>query len=136
LGNKHIPTAYLRASETQRRELLAGLLDTDGTVNPAGSVQFCVTDERLAIDVRELILSLGYRTGWSTRTVAGRDAEHSTAYTITFTTEDEVFALERKKIVHKERRRPPTPRLRSRFIAEVRRIESVPVRCVEIDHPD
>jgi replicative DNA helicase len=136
LGNKHIPATYLRASEAQRRALLAGLLDTDGTVNPRGSVQFCVTDERLALDVRELVHSLGYRTGWSTRHVAGRDEAHSTAYTITFTTDDEVFSLERKKLVHKERRRPSTPRLTSRFITSVRRIESVPVRCVEVDNAD
>ncbi|GGC00920.1 replicative DNA helicase [Cellulomonas carbonis] len=134
LGSKHIPVPYLRASERQRRELLAGLLDTDGTVNPTGSVQFCVTDLRLAEDVRELIHSLGYRTGWSTRAVKGRDALHSTAYTITFTTDDEVFGLERKKLAHKERRRPSTPRLRSRFITAVRRIDSVPVRCVEVDN--
>lgn len=136
LGNKHIPVAYLRASERQRRELLAGLLDTDGTVNPTGSVQFCVTDERLALDVRELVLSLGYRTGWSTRQVKGRNASRSTAYTITFTTDDDVFALERKRLVHKARRRASTPRLTERFITSVRRIESVPVRCVEIDHPE
>ena len=125
LGNKHIPAAYLRASESQRRELLAGLLDTDGTVNPTGSVQFCVTDERLARDVRELVHSLGYRSGWSTRGVRGRDESRSTAYTITFTTDDEVFALERKNLVHKERRKRSTPRLTSRFITSVRRVESL-----------
>src|SRR5258708_18095245 len=32
-GNKHIPIPYLRASEQKRRDLLAGLLDPDGTVN-------------------------------------------------------------------------------------------------------
>ena len=42
LGDKHIPAAYLRASERQRRDLLAGLLDTDGTV-PNWRVQFAVT---------------------------------------------------------------------------------------------
>ena len=136
LGNKHIPAAYLRASESQRRELLAGLLDTDGTVNPTGSAQFCVTDERLARDVRELVHSLGYRSGWSSRSVRGRDESRSTAYTITFTTDDEVFALERKKLVHKERRRRSTPRLTSRFITSVRPVESVPVRCVQVDHSD
>lgn len=36
LGNKHIPVEYLRAAETQRRALLAGLLDTDGTVTHGG----------------------------------------------------------------------------------------------------
>jgi replicative DNA helicase len=136
LGNKHIPGTYLRASQAQRRELLAGLLDTDGTVNPTGSVQITFVEERLARDVRELVHSLGYRTGWSTRTVRGRDAAHSTAFTMTFATDDDVFALERKRLVHKERRRPSTPRLRSRFITEVRPVASVPVRCVQVDNPE
>ncbi|MGN6239817.1 MAG: replicative DNA helicase [Cellulosimicrobium cellulans] len=135
LSNKHIPASYLRASEAQRRDLLAGLLDTDGTVMPQGSVQISLTNERLARETRELILSLGYRTGWSTKTVKGRTEASSTAYTITFTTEDNVFWLERKRLVHKERRRPGTARLTSRFVVDVRRVESVPVRCVEVDHP-
>ena len=63
LGNKHIPVEYLRASERQRCDLLAGLLDTDGTVTATGSVQFSVTSRRLAADVRELVMSLGYRCG-------------------------------------------------------------------------
>ncbi|MET3976580.1 replicative DNA helicase [Cellulosimicrobium sp. BE325] len=130
-----IPVAYLRASETQRRELLAGLLDTDGTVTPQGSVQIALTSERLALETRELVLSLGYRTGWSTKTVQGRTEASSTAYTITFTTEDDVFWLERKRLVHKERRRPGTARLTSRFVVDVRRVDPVPVRCVEVDHP-
>ncbi|NMF28192.1 replicative DNA helicase [Cellulosimicrobium aquatile] len=130
-----IPVAYLRASETQRRELLAGLLDTDGTVTPQGSVQISLTSERLALQTRELVLSLGYRTGWSTKAVQGRTESSSTAYTITFTTEDDVFWLERKRLVHKERRRPGTARLTSRFVVDVRRVDPVPVRCVEVDHP-
>ncbi len=111
-----------------------GLLDTDGTVNPTGSVQIALTSERLADDVRELVHSLGYRTGWSTRTVRGRSAESSTCFTLTFTTDDDVFALERKRLVHKERRRPSTPRLTERFIVSVEPIASEPVRCVQIDH--
>ncbi|SDR92916.1 replicative DNA helicase [Paraoerskovia marina] len=136
MSNKHIPEQYLRASESQRRELLAGLLDTDGTVNPTGSPQFCVTSRRLALDVRELVHSLGYRSGWSERAVRGRTVGTSTAYTITFTTDDDVFALERKRLLHKERRRPSTPRLTSRFVVDVREVPSVPVRCVEIAHPE
>ena len=67
LRNKHIPMRYLRASEAQRRALLAGLLDTDGTVTHGGSVQFSVTDRRLVTDVEELIVSLGYRCQMSTK---------------------------------------------------------------------
>jgi replicative DNA helicase len=137
LGDKHIPAQYLRASEAQRRALLAGLLDTDGTVTSTGSVQFSVTCPRLAADVRELLMSLGYRCGWSEKAVCGASAASSVAYTITFTTTDDVFRLERKRITHRKRRPVNTTRRTSqRFITAVRRIDSVPVRCVQVDSAD
>jgi replicative DNA helicase len=136
-GNKHIPARYLRASESQRRALLAGLLDTDGTVGRLGSVHFTVTSRRLAEDFRELVLSLGYRCGWSQKRVAGRTPDSSVAYTITFTTSDDVFWLERKQVMHRERRPwRTTARTRQRFITAVRAIPSVPVRCVQVDNSD
>ncbi|OBG91383.1 replicative DNA helicase [Mycobacterium sp. E3251] len=135
LGNKHIPMDYLRASETQRRALLAGLLDTDGTVTGGGAVQFAVTNQRLACDVAELIVSLGYRCQTSTKRVRGRSESSSIAYTLTFSTDDAVFALPRKAMLHKERRAATgTARTGSRFIVDVRPINSVPVRCVEVDN--
>jgi replicative DNA helicase len=134
LGNKHIPQVYLRASEGQRRALLAGLLDADGTVTAEGGVRFRVTNRRLAEDLRELVVSLGYRCGLTTRQVDG-SAELSTAYVLTFGTGDTVFRLERKRLLHKERQRGLNlSRTGSRFVVEVRPIPSVPVRCVEVDN--
>lgn len=137
LNDKHIPGQYLRGSEEQRRALLAGLLDTDGTVTAGGSVQFSVVDERLAGDVRELAVSLGYRVRLSTKRVAGRTERRSTAYTLTFATDDEVFGLHRKALLHKQRRAGvSTARSDHRYIVDVRPIPSVPVRCVEVDNAD
>ena len=136
LTDRHIPRACLRASDAQRRALLAGLLDAGGTVNPTGRPQLTVPSRRLADDVRELVHSLGYRTGWSTHTVRRRGAASSTAFTITFATDDEVFGLARKQLAHKERRRASTAPRGHRFIVSVTRIEPVPVRCVEVDHGD
>jgi replicative DNA helicase len=137
LGAKRIPAAYLRASEAQRRALLAGLMDTDGTVTPLGQLQFCVTSRRLAEDVRELVTSLGYRVSMCTKAVRGRTPESSTAYTLNFTTCDEVFRLERKRLAHKDRRGAKGDvRNRSRFIVAVRPVESVPVRCVEVGNAE
>ncbi len=135
LGAKHIPAEYLRASEAQRRAVLAGLLDTDGTVTAGGAVQFAVTDRRLAEDFAELVVSLGYRCQTSTKRVKGRSESSSTSFTITFSTSDEVFGLHRKTLLHKERRHAvSTARSNSRFIVDVRRVDSVPVRCVEVDN--
>ena len=132
LDNKHIPSSYLRASEQQRRDLLAGLLDTDGYCNRSGTVQFSVTNRRLAEDTRELILSLGYRATMTTKQVAGRSVETTTAYTVTFTPADKVFRLSRKV----QRQRTSVKTADRRYITEVGRIESVPVRCVQVDNAD
>ena len=137
LSAKHIPQQYLRASEKQRRALLAGLLDTDGTVTNGGTIQFSVTDQRLAEDVFELVVSLGYRCHRTTKRVKGRSESTSTAFILNFSTSDEVFRLHRKAVAHKERRaNVGTARSESRFITHVRPIASVPVRCVEVDNDD
>jgi replicative DNA helicase len=136
LGDKHVPAAYLRASVAQRRALLAGLLDTDGTVTPSGAVQFAVTSRRLAEDARELIASLGHRVRMSTKRVAGRSEASSTCYTLTFSTDDEVFRLERKKSLHKERGRRTYTARGVRFVTDVRPVASVPVRCIQVDAAD
>ncbi|HET8617208.1 MAG TPA: replicative DNA helicase [Actinomycetales bacterium] len=136
LGNKHIPMEYLRGSVQQRRDLLAGLLDTGGTVAPTGLVQFTSTSKRLADDVHELVVSLGHRCGVSTKRVRGARPETSIAYTISFSTDDDVFWLPRKQKLHKERRRRQLTRRGSRFITQVVPIDSVPVRCIEVDNTD
>src|SRR5207253_2085208 len=48
IGNKHIPEQYLHSSEDQRKALLQGLMDTDGTISPAGYAEFCSTNRALA----------------------------------------------------------------------------------------
>ena len=136
LGNKHIPVGYLRGSERQRRDLLAGLLDTDGTVAPTGLVQFTSTSLRLAGDVRELVVSLGYRCGVSRRVVRGASPASSVAVTISFSTDDVVFWLDRKQRAHKERGQRILTRRGSRLITQVRPTDSVPVRCIQVDADD
>jgi len=135
LDNKHIPVQYLRSSESQRRALLAGLLDTDGTVTSTGSAQFTTTSPRLAADVRELVASLGYRVSVSTKTVRGASPESSTAFNINFTTHDDVFRLERKRLLTKERMAGKSDaRHGMRFITRVEQVPSVPVRCIEVEN--
>lgn len=134
LNNKHIPMRYLRASEAQRRALLAGLLDSDGTVTNAGCIQFTVTNRQLAYDTQELALSLGYRTGMATKKVKGSSEATSTAYKLTFSSSDSVFALSRKNQMHRDRDSRPTAKRSSRYIVAVEPVDSVPVRCIEVDN--
>lgn len=133
LGNKHIPTQYLRASEAQRRALLAGLLDSDGYCAPQGTIQFSVTNERLARDAWELALSLGYKSTLTSKPTRLNGKDCGTAWTVTFTTSDRVFRLPRKAA----RLKPTTtPVVKRRFIVDVRPVPSVPVRCVQVDNDD
>jgi replicative DNA helicase len=70
------------------------------------------------------------------RRASRRRERSSAAYVVTFTTSDDVFGLERKRRLHAQRRRPGTPEPVRRFITGVRETGSVPVRCVQVEHPD
>ena len=56
---KFIPRSYLWASIAARRELLRGLLDTDGRITKLGSARYFTTSPMLAQDVAFLVRSLG-----------------------------------------------------------------------------
>jgi replicative DNA helicase len=129
LGDRHIPAGYLRASETQRRCLLAGLLDALGEVAADGSVVFATAGERLAAGTRELVLSLGYQATM-TAPAAG---DPTACYTVAFTPADKVFRLPRKLARQACQASPGSLR---RHIADVRPVSSVPVRCVQVSSPD
>ncbi|MFC4613437.1 replicative DNA helicase [Cellulomonas algicola] len=112
-----IPAPYLRAAEHQRRDLLAGVLDAVGAVEPDGAIRV-TGPEALLRDVAELVHSLGYQVD------AGRDG-------LRFTADDDVFLHADKHLAHKRARQVAR---RSRRVVSVEPIESVPVRCVQIDH--
>ena len=64
--DKYIPQKYLIGSIEQRFELLRGLLDTDGTIDPKGGrIRFITISEQLAKNVSELCHSLGMITSIS-----------------------------------------------------------------------
>lgn len=57
--NKFIPNIYLLGSIEQRFDLLAGLLDTDGSIDSKGRISFTTISSKLKDDVIELCESLG-----------------------------------------------------------------------------
>ena len=132
-GGADVPEAYLHASIPQRRALLAGLLDTDGYCSPQGTVEFAVTSRDLAYGVLELVLGLGYKATLRTKPCKGRTESTSTVYTVAFTPQEPVFGLSRK--LARQRQVKPTSTARQRYIVDVRPVESVPVRCIEVSSP-
>ncbi|WP_165495030.1 replicative DNA helicase [Actinomadura roseirufa] len=119
---KHVPAPYLRASVAQREALLAGMLDTGGYITGSGRVRLALVHEPLAEGVHELALSLGHHATRASRPGAVHEIEVTPASC--------VFRLPRKAARH--RVRPGD----ARAIVDVRPVESVPVRCVQVDNGD
>ncbi len=58
--NKHIPEVYLKSDIKQRRDLLCGLIDSDGTIDKQGGFRFNNSNKTLFYDAVKLVRSLGY----------------------------------------------------------------------------
>jgi predicted phage terminase large subunit-like protein len=129
LGNKHIPPPYLRASIDQRRELLQGLMDTDGHVAPDGQCEYTTILPQLAFDVQELVRSLGVKAKIITgrATLYGRDC--GPKYRVMFYMAG-AASIPRKA----DRCRNAIPPRARRYLTFT---ETAPVetRCIEVDSP-
>ncbi|WP_168582821.1 replicative DNA helicase [Gephyromycinifex aptenodytis] len=130
LPDKHIPATYLRAAQPARRALLAGLADTAGTLTTSGSAQFTTTSPRLAADLHELIVGLGCACSVAEQPVRSQDAQSATAYTLSFTSAEPVFTVQRKAGAHAAH--AGRGQGAGRFITSVRPVASVPVRCIQV----
>ncbi|MCC2546526.1 replicative DNA helicase [Hymenobacter sp. BT175] len=63
LGDKHIPQSYLANSTENRLRLLAGLIDSDGHLDPVSNgYEITQKNHRLARQIKFLADSLGFRT--------------------------------------------------------------------------
>jgi hypothetical protein len=136
LHDKHVPPAYLRGSYDQRLALLQGLMDSDGSVAEGTAYCTFVNARATLVDaVIELTRSLGLtpRKIWidddRATSAGGYWKVHFTPYEVN------PFRLPRK------RERAATCKPRSALsswvsITSIEPVESVPVRCVQVDAPD
>lgn len=143
LGNKHVPEAYMIAPESVRRELLAGLLDSDGGIGDAGSIEFYSSNEELTQQVRVLIQSLGYVVNKRERTPSytynGEKKQGKQAYTLTFQSDVGVFKLKRKQDIHNEKiEKGYSVRNTFRYITSIKPYtdEKVSMHCITVDSED
>ena len=103
-SEKFIPEIYKFGSIEQRLSLLQGMLDTDGSINFKGSIEFTNTNERLVDDLIEVARSLGIqcRKGVDDRseqlhTIKEHECYRSITYRAYLRTDLPVFRLPRKK---------------------------------------
>lgn len=100
IGRKHIPEQYMLASAEDRRDLLCGMMDTDGSVKPGtGTCEYIGTNEELVQDVFTLVRSLGYRCSLRSGDCGYNGKITGTRYRVSFTPRkgDLIFRLRRKQ---------------------------------------
>jgi len=137
-NNKHIPLKYKLASLKDRLELLAGLIDTDGSVNKDyrekgwknGRVYIINTNKILIDDVRDIIHGLGIRTS-ITKVKACKSSSgiqgKKDVYYLGFQPNINIpTVLLRKKVNYRESKR-------SIRIKEIIDIESESGNCIQVE---
>ena len=131
LGAKRIPQAYLVASEAQRRALLAGIMDTDGTVS-GHQLAVTMTKLDLMVDILELIRSLGYRATLREFRARRHGCDAGPMYRVQFAPTDvSPFRMSRKT---EAIRRLKTSRSAYNAIVSIDRVPIRSTRCITVAH--
>ena len=136
--DKFVPRAYLDANPESRLDLLRGLLDTDGWVKRRGSIRLSTASERLALDVAELVRSLG---GWCTirtkqprsRATTGERNEGRGAFVCHIAhprPADLLLLSEKATRLSGEPRRAKHP-----IFERIEPVGRAPVQCISVSHP-
>lgn len=141
--DRFVPIEYREASVDQRRDLICGLMDTDGCIGKDGHMEFSTTSERLAHDVVWLVRSLGgvalvkasIKEGW----YRGEDGERVVCRDCWRVTV--VLPFNPFRIAHKAERwgdparSPQTERYLTRYLDRIEPAGEGEAMCVEVDHP-
>lgn len=99
--NKFIPNEYLWGSIEQRKQLLFGLMDTDGCVEGKNSYSFSTTSENLKDDFIYLCRSLGYIATVGVDKRIGKYT-NGVAYDIRIQTDDVIFSSKKHLTKYRE----------------------------------
>jgi len=129
-GNKKIPRDYLEASSKQRRELLKGLMDTDGNVSKKGQCFFAQSNRAFIEQVAELIRSLGVKANILESEAKIGDKSYGKSWKISFYAHD-IFTLPRK-----EERTLKNERTFGRYISIQKLDTTGNTQCIKVDRPD
>lgn len=132
IGAKHIPSLYQRASIAQRREVLAGIVDTDGHVTARGQCEVVLTNERLFRDVVALTRTLGFKptTTEDRATLNGRDI--GPRYRVQFWPDAASLPLRIPRKRDRLRQHAGS-RCRTRMIVGAERVAQQMVNCIEVE---
>lgn len=134
-GDKGIPEVYLTASVAQRKQLLAGLLDSDGFIGTTGLIEFCSSSPKLAEDFMRLVRSLGIRTSKRVSVTKHKGERKRDRTRFFFSPAFNPFQLPRKAARWRPRETQGR-RMDEMGIVGVRRVPTVPTRCIQVAAED
>ena len=124
LGNLRVPIEYLRASYSQRLDLLRGLMDISGDVNANGDCELFISKD--CVDgVKDLLSGLGIR--YNSTNNNGRSV-------FKFTTNLPVFKFMKDKLELLPTELPDDYEFLK--ITNVSWVRSVPTQCITVDSPN
>lgn len=141
--HKFIPEMYKRSSYETRILLVKGLMDTDGSANKNGGLEFTNTSEQLVDDLAEILRSLGIvckkayseRTGESVVTdkkYGTRIIKRGNIFRLYIKTNEKVFTLPRKLArMNKNMRRFTKP-----FIKNIKKVRQEESACILINNDE
>lgn len=139
LNNKHIPERWFTASLAQRRALMQGLIDSDGSISENGACEFSVTNLRLADDVMRLAVSLGLMPSRTDNDacIYGRKAGVRAHIRFMPLESDQICLMPRKlaRVKTFSERQHKTLFSRVRVIERIEPVATVPARCITVAHP-
>lgn len=133
-SNKYIPDEYKYSSIEQRLSIVQGLMDSDGSCRKSdGLCIFSNSNKNIAHGLAQILRSIGLvpRVKVIENPVCTNNGSiGSRAYRVEFTCTNEIriFRLERKFKNQISKSKKP----KQRSIVNVKRIKSVPVRCISV----
>lgn len=139
---KKIHQIYLNASIDQRMDLLAGLLDTDGSISQGSGtgVSFCQKNKELFFQVYTLICSLGWKATYRTKKVfIETSKKYETYYELNFYPNKQVFRLSRKADILSQKIESFKNNKKSklRYITLIEEVEKDDeYYCISVDSPE
>lgn len=141
-SDKRIPAAYLTGSISQRKELLQGLLDTDGSAGEKGRLSYSTTSKGLVADIVSLCRSLGLIATYGSYDRSA-DGKKSIEYEIHIQASSETKA---SLVTHPKKKsrldawsrqnRRTMPRKRNRIVSIVKTGRKTEMTCFKVDAQD
>jgi hypothetical protein len=136
---KFIPDVYKYNSLEKRIELLQGIMDSDGTIDSRGIIEFSSSSRQLTEDVRELVLSLGgfckgIRTKKTFYKKNGEKVHCKDSYRISMSFVGNIIPFKLKRKI--ERFKPREKYQYSKFFKKIEYIGEKECQCIKVSNPD